>query len=42
MRNGTYWDCEKGGYPDFRLDMSTVASKDLAELEVSLQDMIRL
>ena len=37
----TDWNWEKEVYPVLHLDMSTVASKDAAELEVSLQDMIR-
>ena len=37
----TDWDWENEVYPVLHLDMSTVASKNAAELEVSLQDMVR-
>ena len=37
----TDWDWEKEVYPVLHLDMSTVASKDAAELEISLQDMVQ-
>ena len=37
----TDWDWGNEVYPVLHLDMSTVASKNAAELEVSLQDMVR-
>ena len=37
----TDWNWEKEIYPVLHLDMSVVASKTAAELEVSLQDMVR-
>ena len=36
----TDWDWEKEVYPVLHLDMSTVASKDAAELEVSLKNLV--
>ena len=37
----TDWNWEKEVYPVLHLDMSTVASKDADELEISLQDMVQ-
>ena len=37
----TDWDWEHEVYPVLHLDMSIVASKTAAELEISLQDMVR-
>ena len=37
----TDWDWEKEVYPVLHLDMSMVASKDAAELELSLQDLVQ-
>ena len=37
----TDWDWEREVYPVLHLDMSTVSSKSAAELEISLQDMVR-